>query len=117
MHRKWWGITKERVITPTLEKDGIAAETAARGMKAQAKKRKRLTLKEDYSDTEEEGVEVMLDDISDDEFSKPDTTDTLEVQVEVAKFALVFNQDKGSALYGWDCWERRRILAGWLLPA
>ena len=88
------------MITPTLEKDGIAAETAARGMKAQAKKRKRLTLKEDYSDTEEEGVEVMLDDISDDEFSKPDTTDTLEVQVEVAKFALVFNQDKGSALYG-----------------
>ena len=88
------------MITPTPEKDRIAAETAARGMKAPAKKRKRLTPKEDDSDTEEEGVEVILDDISDDEFSEPDTTDTLEVQVEVGKFALVFNQDKGSALCG-----------------
>ena len=80
---------KSTVLTATPEKDRIAAETAARRMKAPAKKRKRLTPKEDDSDTEEEGVEVILDDISDDEFSEPDTTDTLEFQVEVGKFALV----------------------------
>ena len=63
-------------------------------MKAPAKKPKRLSPKEDDSDTEEEGEEVILDDISDDEFSEPDYTDTLEVQVEVGSLLWLNSQPR-----------------------